>query len=169
MKRSIFCLILIFLISCSNNELTEQETNVEANNLEISYSGYYQVVFGEPYQNDIYDNITISPITFQTSPTATIDLLKIHASSTSKGNKSDNFISFNVLANTIGNDALYDNHLSFKSHGATYYTSKLYFKVLTNNEIGFSAAFSGKLKHWYEGENRYVYLDISKASVSILY
>ena len=166
MSKYFISLVLLLFISCSSSddEPIVKEQNIETDNLTIRYKGYYQEFFGEPYQNDIYTNISITPIEEQISPTETISLLKMNAYSS--GDTEDIFI-FRVFPNSIGMNALYPDKFSFRSHGATYHPSNLNFEVLTNNDSEFSAKFSGKLKHWYDGEKRYVYLDISSASIFI--
>jgi hypothetical protein len=165
MKQFYYFFLFLFFISCSNDDPEEQQVITESNNLNITYRGYYQVFFDEPYQRETYNNITVTPITEQVSPTETINLLKIIAYSS---NNTENRISFKVLTNTIGNDVLFDDDFSFRSYGATYFPSNLNFDVLINSDTKFKANFSGELEHWYEGELRYVYLDIRSASISIL-
>lgn len=165
-KRFYFLFFALFFISCSNNDSVEQEPIIENDNLEITYKGFYQVFFGEPYQNEIYNNITVTPITEQVSLTETIDLLRVNAYSSGA---TEDFISFKVLKNNIGSNVLYNDNFQFRSYGATYFPSNLNFEVLINNDTEFSANFSGELEHWYEGELRYVYLDISSASISVSY
>lgn len=164
MKTGLFCLILLFFTCSSSDDSTDKDTIVESDNINITYRGFYQVFFEEPYQQDIYTNITVTPIVDEISPTETINLLEINAYSS---NETRDIIRFRVLTNSIGNNALYDHAFSFRSHGATYYSSNLNFEVLTNNDLEFSANFSGELDHWYEGEQRYVYLDISSGFISI--
>ena len=165
MKKFCYIFFILFFISCSSDDSPEQEPIVESDNLEITYRGFYQVFFGEPYQHEIYNNIAVTPITEQISPTETIDLLKINAYSS--GNTED-YITFKVLTNTIGTNVLYNDDFSFRSYGATYFPSDFNFNVLVNNDTEFSADFSGELEHWYEGEQRYVHLNISSASISFL-
>ena len=166
MNKHILGLVLLFLISCSRNddEPINNQQNIETDNLTIRYKGYYQEFFGESYQNDIYTNITVTPIEEQISPTETLSLLKISAFSSGK---TEDIIIFYIYPNTTGKEALYNNSFSFRSHGATYHPSILNFEVLTNNDSEFSAEFFGKLEHWYEGELRYVYLNISYATIFI--
>ncbi len=159
-----FIYIVLFFISCSSDDSTEREETLENNNLEIRYKGYYQVFFDQPYQRDTYTNLAITSITEQISSTETVDLYKISAYS---DNDNQDYISFKVLKNSVGNNVLYNDQFTFRSYGATYLPSNLNFNVLVNNEEEFSASFSGELEHWYDGEQRYVYLDISSASITL--
>jgi hypothetical protein len=164
MKKFCYLFFILLFVSCSGDDTVKPEPIVELDNLKIGYKGYYQVFFDEPYVNEVYNDITVTPITEQTSPTETIDLLKVNAYS---DGATQDYISFYIVKNTIGNNVLYNNRFTFRSFGATYLPSNLHFEVLVNNDTEFNANFSGELEHWYEGEMRYVYLDISSASISI--
>ena len=103
MKQFAFLFIIFPFISCSNDDSREEQSTTESDILEITYKGYYHVYFEEPYQTETYSNITVTPITEQVSSTETINLLKIKA--LSDGDTED-YISFKVLTNTIGDNAL---------------------------------------------------------------
>ena len=165
MRYFYYLFFILIFISCINDDEIEQESTVENDILEIRYKGYYQVFFGEPYQDDTYSNITVTIVTEEVSSTETIELLKVNAYS---NGSTEDYISFKVLPNVIGNEVLYNDNFSFRSFGATYFPSDLNFNVLVNNNEEFNANFSGELEHWYEGEQRYVHLDISSASISFL-
>lgn len=166
MKQFAFLFIIFSFISCSNDDSGEEQSTTESDILEITYKGYYQVYFEEPYQTETYSNITVTPIIEQVSSTETINLLKIKA--ISDGDTKD-YISFKVLTNTIGDNALYNDAFSFRSYGASYFPSNFNFEVLVNNDTEFKANFSGELEHWYQGALRYVHLDITSASISIVH
>lgn len=162
-KITLNIILVLFFISCSSDDFIEHEETLENNKLEIRYRGYYQVFFDEPYVRDTYTNIVVTSITEQISSIETIDLYKINAFS---DNDNQDYISFKVLKNSIGNNILYNDQFTFRSYGATYLPSNLNFNVLANNDEEFTANFSGELEHWYDGEQRYVYLDISSASIT---
>ncbi|AUC82915.1 hypothetical protein [Lacinutrix sp. Bg11-31] len=167
MRLFYYFFLILFFVSCSSNDsVVQKQSTTEGNNLKITYRGYYQVYFDEPYQSNTYKNITITPITEQISSTETINLLKVNAYS---GNSTEDYISFKVLTNTIGNNVLFNNEFLFQSHGAAYFPSNFNLEVLKNNDIEFKANFSGELEHWYQGELRHVYLDVTSASIYILH
>lgn len=163
MKNGIYILLILFIISCSKEDNINNELILN-NKLEITYRGYYEEYFELPYQQEVYADIEIKNIREQTSSIEELNLLQIIA----KSRDTDKYISFKVLENSVGDDVLYNDKFRFiSSGGASYSPSKLYFQVLTNNDKEFVANFSGELKHWYEGEQKYVYLDIKNGSIVI--
>ncbi len=166
MKKIILLIGLLFFISCSNTDSNGIEPIAPSNKLVTSYKGYYEVNFNLPTATSTFDNIRVTPIVEQISPTEELNLLQIFANTNDDNN---NYITFKVLAEGTGNNILYDDSFVFKSHGATYHPTNLDFVVHTNNESEFSAQFSGELDHWYEGEQRYVYLNIYSGSIVTSY
>jgi len=72
MKQLAFLFIIFPFISCSNDDSGEEHSTTESDILEITYNGYYQGYFEEPYQTEAYSNITVTPITEQVSSTETL-------------------------------------------------------------------------------------------------
>jgi hypothetical protein len=153
-------------MSCTGNDSLEEEPFAPINELTVKYKGYYEEFFELPIANSTFNNIKVTHIVEQVSATEHVDLLQIFANA---NNDNDNYIAFRVLKDQTGTNVLYNNSFSFKSHGAIYYQSNLKFEVLKNNGTEFSAQFSGELDHWYNGEKRYIYLNIFSGSIVLNY
>ncbi|MBV1887905.1 MAG: hypothetical protein KUG51_01305 [Urechidicola sp.] len=162
MNKIIFLFGVLLIMSCSSNDSTVDETIEPINELVTSYKGYYEEYFDLPRVTSTFDNIRVTPIVEQISTTESVNLLQIFANA---NNDNDNYVTFKVFADGTGTNLLYNESFIFKSHGATYHQSNLNFEVLTNNGIEFSAQFSGELDHWYDGEQRYVYLTVYSGSI----
>jgi len=152
-KITVFSLLLFFGYSCKKDN---EEVIIE-NKLEISFKGYYEEINGFPYVDDVYTNIQFSRYTEDISPDETVEILQIIA----KSSDTDKFVRFEVYPDSLGEHVIYNEIFVFKSTGgASYYPHELYFNVTKNDEIGFIAEFNGKLKHYNQYDDYYIYMNI---------
>ena len=159
MKIIIYSLLIIFFTSCLKGEFVDNEPN----KLEITY---YEEITEEQHTGKIFTIIDVRPFVKQVSLTEELNLLQI----TAKTTHDDSFILFEVFANKVGNNALYNNVFDFRTaYGTPYNAAIIDLQVLTNNDTEFVANFSGTLKHYNQWVPEYIYINVSSGSIAFTY
>lgn len=151
------------MVSCSSgDELTEGAENI----LEINYHSFYEDLIGVQERNLKYTNIKAYPRTDITSENEEIHVLQIIANA----KNSDSCIMFEVIADSLGYNVLYNNFFDFRTpEGTPYNYSDLELIVGTNSEGRFMANFAGRLKHYNQLTCKYIYVNISSGVIDIKY
>lgn len=161
MKKIIYCLVLISIFSCSADEMGEEDGNI----IEISYRGYYEVITNDYYKRITFPFVNVYKTTSENSETE-LDLYQIVGTAS----KDDRYIVFAVYTDSVGNSGLYENEFDFRTpEGTPYNFSDIEFQVLTNNEEELEVSFTGKLKHYNQHDNEYIYLDIREGVARVKY
>lgn len=159
MEKIVYCLIIIFIVSCSKGEVID----VEQNKLEISY---YEEITGEQHTGKTYTIIEVSPFVKQVSSTEELNLLQI----TAKTNHDDSIVLFEVYANRIGSNVLYNNVFDFRTaYGTPYNAAIMELEVIANNDIEFIANFSGTVKHYNQWVPELIFITIQSGSITYKY
>ncbi len=169
MKKIIYCILILIIGSCSEDDHFEEQSN----NIRIVYQGYYEVLKELRDTSIKLTDIMIYKVVEQVSDTEEIDLLQIIATSKTD----DSYITFKVLPNAVGYDALYKEAFEFRTPESHPYstedidqtTEDINFEVLVNDNTEFSATFSGTLNHYSYGLHRCIYLEIKSGSMNYKY
>lgn len=165
MKNTLLLLFIVFFISCTSNQVSED--NINQNEIRVLHSGDR---LGP--QTVIFNEVEVTTIMEQNSANQEVEVLNITAFS---GSGTNQYINFKVYPNSVGEDVLFEDFFCYKfdrnNLTVTYlnFNESISLNVLTNNESEFTATFSGKLRHFEQVLQSFIILNLNGGTISIKY